>query len=32
MSTSQQFYIWSVIAATFLLTAWLVRANARADR
>lgn len=26
------FYIWSVIAALFLLTAWLVRANARADR
>lgn len=29
---SADFYIWAVIAALTLLTAWLVRANARADR
>lgn len=30
--TTSDVYIWSVIATLFLLTAWLVRANARADR
>lgn len=30
--TGHDLFIWAVIAATFLLTAWLVRANARAER